>query len=848
MAQTYYDVLGVSKNAELKEIKRAFRKLAKEWHPDTSKHPDAEEKFKVINEAYEVLSDNDKRSRYDRQIGSTPGPQRTGGGSTRTTRTTTQTGNIPIDLDIDPRRIDIDNVLTNQTINKTIEINDRRGRLHSIDAYIRGFPSWATLEIRSTPDFIYPIRILLRIYASNVGKMSSAVEIYVDGVHYKDVPISVNAREATPKFVITTKLDFGTMLIGDSKQLSFRVRNRGDVVIVNSVKILRRNATWAKVDYDHSTLDKDILVIVDTSSLDQGEYSGKIECNISYSGTKRAKVSVQIHVVVQEPVIEIRIEPSVLQYNAVRTSEQLVRSFTISSLRDPILDWSLDWNGEKPTWISKVEIEDEDTNDFPKNVTVTVNTRSKKVRNLESLLVFHGNGKACASIPVRAEMLGPTPNITFDRGEIDLGTREKGGKVRGNIQITHEGGDPFGETEVYSTYKPSGMNIKLTPHYNGNCLRSIDYTVNHSGEYGKYEPAIVIKYDGTKYEIPIHVKFERNIFWNFVGPLLLAAFALIMIIGVSYDEILPKSMPPTAAQVSDKWSLLYNSTGKELWHNVSWSPDNAKLAFESNNTLYVVNNDGSDLKNMLMNAQNPVWSPVDANYIAYNDLDGALYIMTISDGVSYKIGDYGLYPTWSPDGTKLAAVVYLNDKIVGRSADKGFAIFFYDVRDLLNPKSIRYVYGKNKPYGLITGLDWSPDGNHMLMTVKSDTDHQPWISSMNLTTLESRHFDVKGCNARWAPNGNQIVYNWYPEDAPHEGAFSCDGAEHVVYLKDARSGTTPGRVTLPHNHAWGAVYSHDGHWMVFFEELNESGKHHLMALDVRLYSERFNVDLLKPSG
>lgn len=66
MARDYYDVLGVPRTADKTEIKQAFRKLAREYHPDVSKHSDAETKFKEINEAYEVLSDDEKRARYDR--------------------------------------------------------------------------------------------------------------------------------------------------------------------------------------------------------------------------------------------------------------------------------------------------------------------------------------------------------------------------------------------------------------------------------------------------------------------------------------------------------------------------------------------------------------------------------------------------------------------------------------------------------------------------------------------------------------------------------------------------------------------------------------------------------------
>jgi len=61
----YYEVLGVSKTATDEEIKRAFRKLAKQYHPDVNKEPGAEEKFKEIGEAYAILSDPNKRKQYD---------------------------------------------------------------------------------------------------------------------------------------------------------------------------------------------------------------------------------------------------------------------------------------------------------------------------------------------------------------------------------------------------------------------------------------------------------------------------------------------------------------------------------------------------------------------------------------------------------------------------------------------------------------------------------------------------------------------------------------------------------------------------------------------------------------
>lgn len=82
MAKNYYDILGVKKDASEKEIKSAFRKLAKQYHPDANPdNPSAEAKFKEINEAYEVLSDKEKREMYDRFGTANPQQAPWGGGA-----------------------------------------------------------------------------------------------------------------------------------------------------------------------------------------------------------------------------------------------------------------------------------------------------------------------------------------------------------------------------------------------------------------------------------------------------------------------------------------------------------------------------------------------------------------------------------------------------------------------------------------------------------------------------------------------------------------------------------------------------------------------------------------------
>lgn len=78
MSKDLYEVLGVSRDASEAEIKKAFRHKARELHPDVNKAPDAEDKFKELNEAYDVLSDANKRAQYDR-FGTVPGAA--GGGN-----------------------------------------------------------------------------------------------------------------------------------------------------------------------------------------------------------------------------------------------------------------------------------------------------------------------------------------------------------------------------------------------------------------------------------------------------------------------------------------------------------------------------------------------------------------------------------------------------------------------------------------------------------------------------------------------------------------------------------------------------------------------------------------------
>src|SRR5688572_7530980 len=76
----YYEVLGVERNANEDEVRRAYRRLARQYHPDVNKDTGSDSRFKEINEAYEVLSDVEKRRNYDRFGHAVPGGAGFGGG------------------------------------------------------------------------------------------------------------------------------------------------------------------------------------------------------------------------------------------------------------------------------------------------------------------------------------------------------------------------------------------------------------------------------------------------------------------------------------------------------------------------------------------------------------------------------------------------------------------------------------------------------------------------------------------------------------------------------------------------------------------------------------------------
>lgn len=120
MRKDYYKILGVSRDADESAIKKAFRKLAKQYHPDTNNgNPEAEKKFREINEAYSVLSDEGKRKEYDESQHENQGSSVKG--ETQSTRKKAQTTNPFAGFNAQNFKMDFGDMMFDEINNKKKE-------------------------------------------------------------------------------------------------------------------------------------------------------------------------------------------------------------------------------------------------------------------------------------------------------------------------------------------------------------------------------------------------------------------------------------------------------------------------------------------------------------------------------------------------------------------------------------------------------------------------------------------------------------------------------------------------------------------------------------------------------
>lgn len=195
IALSYYDVLGVSRDATDDEIKRAYRLMAQIWHPDTNKRGDAEERIKEINEAYETLTDPDRRAEHDQWLDTGPG---TGGsaGSDESDDPEPEAFNIRVE----PQIIDFGNIRVGASAEAETVLTWDGGSPSSVRVAPPSGTWWQIHDVEAGVNRVtFPIRAEAYTSMSN-GRHAAHIDIIVDGVaHRVELVMTIVAAPSKPK-------------------------------------------------------------------------------------------------------------------------------------------------------------------------------------------------------------------------------------------------------------------------------------------------------------------------------------------------------------------------------------------------------------------------------------------------------------------------------------------------------------------------------------------------------------------------------------------------------------------------------------------------------------------------
>ncbi len=211
--RTYYEILGVSRAATGKEIRRQYRKLAKRFHPDVDKSPGASQRFQKINEAYEVLFDKQKRQDYDKQLDrqARVGTSTTysAGPSGRPAPPPGSTATPPEpkpEITVYPTELIFGTVLEGQRRSKTFVIENRGGPASMLYVDWESKPDWGQEinhddDIEPDPNTKFPVRVTIRVNTTSIpsGLKYGKIRVVVDGeVHIVEVYLTVEAVHTVP--------------------------------------------------------------------------------------------------------------------------------------------------------------------------------------------------------------------------------------------------------------------------------------------------------------------------------------------------------------------------------------------------------------------------------------------------------------------------------------------------------------------------------------------------------------------------------------------------------------------------------------------------------------------------
>jgi WD40 repeat protein len=312
----YYQVLGVPNNASDEQIRKIYRKLAQIYHPDTTvlDQEHAHEKFREINEAYEVLSDSEKREKHDRTLNIRTLDKPRSSSASYPSSPPPQGPPEPV---LSTKKIDFGSLSVGRKCNKKFRVDNIGGPVTKMTLVKSEENGWFTVvEMKPFSNVRqYPMEIEVMVdtqYLTAGRKYDGWVEIDFDGEKARtDLVLEVTSAPI-PK-VTPTCLDFGHLEVGESRVLRFKVDNLGGPINQMIDFHPSEKDGWFKITgYDNisgsNTCPVEVEVTVNTKDMTDGRtYDGWIEISLDNNTTKIFLTATIL--TKPEPEVEINITP-----------------------------------------------------------------------------------------------------------------------------------------------------------------------------------------------------------------------------------------------------------------------------------------------------------------------------------------------------------------------------------------------------------------------------------------------------------------------------------------------------------------------------------------------------------
>jgi len=294
----HYEVLGLPLNASDEQIKKVYRKLAQIYHPDTTilDHDHAHRKFQELNDAYEILSNPNKRASYDRNLAQTPADKQT--------RTKNNSQKYP-KPSLSQQKIDFGDLFIGEQKTEKFFVYNRGGPItHLIDFQYSEKNSWFTVSNINKLFETEPCPIEVEVTAKTDNliqgrRYNGWVEVYLDG-ETAHISLTMYVTHKAKLTISTDRLDFGSLQVNQPYSLKFRIENMGGLTDLIPTFRQSNNSEWFNITRtnhfsDENPYPMDVEVTVNPADLlEDKTYNGWLETDFSDGDIRRVYVMVHI--------------------------------------------------------------------------------------------------------------------------------------------------------------------------------------------------------------------------------------------------------------------------------------------------------------------------------------------------------------------------------------------------------------------------------------------------------------------------------------------------------------------------------------------------------------------------